>query len=89
MFLVLKFEPERISEYKVKELKAILRENNLTVSGTKEALIERLMQHHREEKPKPKPGKLKVSDLDFQNTFIYSNIFKNKTKIRLNSTIRN
>ena len=60
MILVLKFEPERISEYKVKELKAILRENNLTVSGTKEALIERLMQHHREEKPKPKPGKLKV-----------------------------
>ena len=45
----------------MKELKAILRENNLTVSGTKEALIERLMQHHREEKPKPKPGKLKVN----------------------------
>ena len=47
----------------MKELKAILRENNLTVSGTKEALIERLMQHHREEKPKPKPGKLKVNTI--------------------------
>ena len=66
MILVLKFEPERISEYKVKELKAILRENNLTVSGTKEALIERLMQHHREEKPKPKPGKLKVFKINHQ-----------------------
>ena len=41
-FKVVKFEPERISEYKVKDLKMILRENNLTVSGTKEALIERL-----------------------------------------------
>ena len=46
--------------YKVRELKAILRENNLTVSGTKEALIERLMQHHQSDKPKQVPGKLKV-----------------------------
>ena len=76
MFLVLKFEPERISEYKVKELKAILRENNLTVSGTKEALIERLMQHHREEKPKPKPGKLKVSDLKIFPSFYILKYFQ-------------
>jgi len=73
---VLKFEPERISEYKVKELKAILRENNLTVSGTKEALIERLMQHHREEKPKPKPGKLKVSDLKIFPSFYILKYFQ-------------
>ena len=46
--------------YKVRELKAILRDNNLTVSGTKEALIERLMQHHQSDKPKMVPGKLKV-----------------------------
>ena len=46
--------------YKVRELKAILRENNLTVSGTKEALIERLMQHHQSDRPQLVPGKLKV-----------------------------
>ena len=57
---MLKFEPERVSMYKVRELKAILRDNNLTVSGTKEALIERLMQHHESDKPKLVPGKLKV-----------------------------
>lgn len=64
------FDPARRNEYKVKELKNFCRKNGLSVSGSKDALVERLMSYSGMNKANssPKQSEMQKKMREMQET---------------------